>query len=50
MAAMAGTAREVVARSLKALESKGVLRMDHHRIVITDREALKDIAGVSFRD
>jgi len=50
MAAMAGTAREVVARSLKALESKGVLRMDHHRIVITDREALKDIAGVSFGD
>ena len=50
MAAMAGTAREVVARSLKALESKGVLRMDHHRIVITNREALKDIAGVSFGD
>ena len=48
MAAMAGTAREVVARSLKALESKGALRMDRHRIVITDREALKDIAGVSF--
>ena len=50
MAAMAGTAREVVARSLKALESKGALRMDRHRIVITDREALKDIAGVSFGD
>ena len=50
MAAMAGTAREVVARSLKALESKGALRMDRHRIVITDKEALKDIAGVSFGD
>ena len=50
MAAMAGTAREVVARSLKALESTGALRIDRHRIVITDREALKDIAGVSFRD
>lgn len=47
IAAMAGTAREVVARSLKALESKGTLRMDRHRIVITDREALKDIVGVS---
>jgi CRP-like cAMP-binding protein len=50
MAALAGTAREVVARSLKALESKGTLRMDRHRIVITDREALKDIAGVSSGD
>jgi CRP/FNR family transcriptional regulator len=50
MAAMAGTAREVVARSLKALESKGALRIDRHRIVITDKEALKNIAGVSFRD
>ena len=50
MAALAGTAREVVARSLKALESKGALRMDRHRIVITDREALNDIAGVSFGD
>jgi CRP/FNR family transcriptional regulator len=50
MAAMAGTAREVVARSLKALESKRALRMERHRIVITDREALKDIAGVSFGD
>lgn len=50
MAALAGTAREVVARSLKALESKGTLRVDRHRIVITDRKALKDIAGVSFGD
>lgn len=50
MAALAGTAREVVARSLKALESKGTLRTDRHRIVITDREALKDIAGVSSGD
>lgn len=41
MAAMAGTAREVVGRSLKALEEEGVIRMEHHRIVITDREALK---------
>lgn len=50
MAAMAGTAREVVARSLKALEAKGALRMDRHRVVITDREALEDTAGVSFGD
>ena len=50
MAAMAGTAREVVARSLKALELKRALRMERHRIVITDREALRNIAGVSFGD
>jgi len=47
MAAIVGTAREVIGRSLKALEEDGVIRMDRHRIVITDREALKDIAGVS---
>jgi len=47
MAAIAGTAREVVSRSLRALESDGVIRMDRHRIVIKDIEALKDTAGVS---
>ena len=47
MAAVAGTAREVVSRSLKALESDGVIRMDRHRIVISDEDALKEIAGVS---
>ena len=43
MAAMAGTAREVVARSLKALEEQGHIRLERHRIVITDRKALEDI-------
>jgi len=43
MAAMAGTAREVVGRSLKALEEEGVIRFDRHRIIITDKEALKEI-------
>ncbi len=43
MAGMAGTAREVVGRSLKALEEQGVVRLDRHRIVITDKEALKEI-------
>ena len=47
MAAIVGTVREVVGRSLKSLETDGVIRMDRHRIVITDREALEDIAGVS---
>jgi len=44
MAAMAGTAREVVARSLKALEERGLIRLDRHRIVIVDRRALEQAA------
>ncbi len=47
MAAMAGTAREVVGRSLKALEEGGAIRLDRHRIVITSKEALKEMAEVS---
>jgi CRP-like cAMP-binding protein len=43
MAAMAGTVREVVGRSLKVLEEKGIIKLDHHRIIIADREALKKI-------
>jgi CRP/FNR family transcriptional regulator len=43
MAAMAGTAREVVGRSLKALQEEGVIKLDRHRIIITDRAALQKI-------
>jgi CRP-like cAMP-binding protein len=43
MAAMAGTAREVVGRSLKALEEEGAIKIDHHRIIITNKEALRKI-------
>lgn len=43
MAAMAGTAREVVGRSLKALEEVGAIKLDRHRIVITDKEALQKV-------
>ena len=46
MAAMAGTAREVVSRSLKSLEETGAIRLDRHRIVITNITALRDIAEV----
>jgi len=46
MAAMAGTAREVVGRSLKALEEEGAIRLDHHRIVIRDKKVLRDIMEV----
>ena len=47
MAAMAGTAREVVARSLKALEEEGAIRLERHRIVITDKEALEGMVEAS---
>lgn len=46
MAALAGTAREIIGRSLKELEGEGLIRLDHHRIVITDKEALKKMAGL----
>ena len=46
MAAMAGTAREMVGRSLKSLENEGAIRLERQRIVITDREALREMAGV----
>lgn len=46
MAAMAGTAREMIGRSLKELEVEKIIRLEHHRIVVTDKEALKKWAGV----
>jgi len=45
MAAIAGTAREVVARSLKSLEEDGLIKLERQRIVITDEDALKEMAG-----
>ncbi len=41
MAAMAGTVREVVGRSLKTLQKAGAIRLDRHRIVVTNKETLK---------
>jgi len=46
MAAMVGTAREVVGRSLKTLEEDGAIRMDRHRIVIANKELLEEMSGV----
>lgn len=45
MAAMAGTAREVVGRSLKSLEEEGLIRLERSRLVIRDKEALKDMVA-----
>ena len=47
MAAMAGTAREVVGRSLKMLEENGTISLERHRIVIKDKEYLGRIAGLN---
>ncbi len=47
MAAMAGTAREVVGRTLKALEEEGAIRLERHRIVVTDKEALEKMMETS---
>ncbi|MBI2836519.1 MAG: Crp/Fnr family transcriptional regulator [Chloroflexi bacterium] len=48
MASMAGTAREVVARSLKALEDEGLISFDRHKIVINNKEELARMAEISI--
>jgi CRP/FNR family transcriptional regulator len=45
MAAIVGTAREMIGRSLKALEGEGVIRFDRHRIIIANKKALEEIAS-----
>ena len=45
MAAATGTAREVVGRSLKALQEDGAIRMERNHIVIVDKQALREMAG-----
>lgn len=44
LASMVGTAREVVVRSLRAMESQGILKRERHRLVILDKEALWRLA------
>ena len=43
MAAMIGTAREMVGRSLKALEAQGALSVERNRIVIKNRGLLQKL-------
>jgi CRP/FNR family cyclic AMP-dependent transcriptional regulator len=47
IAAMAGTVREVAARSLKALEEEGAIILERHRIRIADKKALEDMVAAS---
>ncbi len=44
LASMVGTAREVVVRSLRSLESQGILKRERHRLVVLDKEALWRLA------
>jgi len=47
MAAMTGTVREVIGRSLKALEEKGAIRFNRRHIIITDSDALRIVADLA---
>jgi len=44
LAALVGSVREVVGRSLAALEREGAIRIDRARIIVTDRDALHRMA------
>ena len=44
MAVRLGTVREVITRSLHKLEDEGIIKIERHRIIILDREALEDKA------
>jgi CRP-like cAMP-binding protein len=44
MAAMAGTAREVVGRVLKSLELEGIVKVGRGRVVVLDRARLEKLA------
>jgi predicted transcriptional regulator len=43
MAAMVGTTREVVNRSLRVMEEKGAIRLERHGVVIANAAILEDI-------
>jgi CRP/FNR family transcriptional regulator len=40
MAALVGTAREMIGRAFKVLEKEGAIRLDRHRVVIVSKAAL----------
>ncbi len=45
MAALAGTAREVVGRSLKTMQEDGLVRVERNRLVIANKEALSQMVN-----
>lgn len=48
MAAMAGTAREVVSRSLRYLEDEKFIEMRRHQIVIKNKKGLEELVEPGF--
>jgi len=46
LAAMVGTSRVVVNRSLRVMEEKGAIRLERRRIVITDEQILKSMVSL----
>ncbi len=46
MAAMTGTVREMVARSLKTMEDQGIIRLNRRQISIARIDALRELADV----
>jgi CRP/FNR family transcriptional regulator len=44
LAAMVGTAREMVSRSLKTLEEEGAIKMERHKILIHNPQLLREIS------
>lgn len=47
MAAVVGTAREMIGRAFKVLEKEGAIRLDRHRVVIVSRTALTRMLSCS---
>lgn len=47
MAAIVGTSREVVNRSLRTLEENGAIRLERHGIVVINKRALEEIVRAS---
>ena len=43
MAAMVGSVRDVIGRVLRSLEKEGAIRIEGHRILVTNKELLKSM-------
>jgi len=50
IAAMAGTVREVIGKTLRDFTHKGIISLDGRRIAITDVETLRDVATPRARE
>jgi len=50
MAGLAGTAREVVGRSLKTLQVEGLIRMERNRLIIANKEGLAQMVDTVDRE